>query len=125
MTEPAPLLIYDGDCGFCRGWALRWQRWTLRRAPMLIEPSQTAALRFPEVPPARWREAVALLQPDGRLRWGADAVFQCLAAAPGLGWLARAYARVPGFARLSEAAYAWVSAHRAWFSRKGCKSCDL
>ena len=26
--EPRPLLVYDGDCGFCGYWAPYWQKLT-------------------------------------------------------------------------------------------------
>jgi predicted DCC family thiol-disulfide oxidoreductase YuxK len=121
MDSQEPLLIYDGDCGFCQAWAERWQRWTRRWAPLAIEPSQSAAPRFPEIPAGRWREAVALVQPDGRVQWAAEAVFQSLARVPGLAWLLWLYQDWPAVAWLTEAVYAWVARHRKFLSSGACR----
>jgi hypothetical protein len=55
---------------------------------------------------------VHLVEPGGRVCSGALAVFTALSKAPGRGWLAAAYQRIPGFAAASEAAYRAVAAHR-------------
>jgi predicted DCC family thiol-disulfide oxidoreductase YuxK len=121
MPSTEPLLIFDNDCGFCRAWAERWQRWTRRWAPLAIEPSQSAAARFPDVPAQRWQEAVAWVAPDGRMAWGAQAVFESVAAVPGLAWLLWLYQDWAALAWLSEAAYAWVARHRKFLSSGACR----
>src|SRR5689334_8532572 len=61
--EPRPLMVFDGECGFCRAWIARWQRVTGAR--VAYEPFQTAAARHPEVPLEDFRAAVHLLGADG------------------------------------------------------------
>ncbi|HXO20644.1 MAG TPA: hypothetical protein VOA87_12055, partial [Thermoanaerobaculia bacterium] len=51
-----PLLVYDGDCDFCRYWLARWRRYL--GGLVDEEPSQTAAGRFPTIPPERFRRSV-------------------------------------------------------------------
>ncbi|NNN05625.1 MAG: DUF393 domain-containing protein [Elusimicrobia bacterium] len=111
-----PLLIFDGDCGFCRLWIERWRAAT--GGAVDYEPYQSAAARFPQVPPAAFAEAVHFVAPDGRVRRGADAVFAALAAAggPNRVW-AELYERAPLFGRASERAYAFVAARRPLFSQ--------
>jgi len=105
-----PLGIFDGDCGFCRSWIARWKALTGERVE--FAPSQDVADRFPEIPRAVFSRAFVLVLPDGRALEGAEAVFATLAQEPGAGWLAAAYARVPGFAPLADAAYRIVASHR-------------
>src|ERR1019366_8235951 len=107
MASQAPLLIYDGDCGFCERWARRAQRWAGHG--LQIEASQTAALRHPSIDPQRFDEAVAYQGPDGNLSWAALAAFQALALDPAWAWLPGLYTRLPGFAWISEAIYRWVA----------------
>ena len=120
MPTTEALLIFDGDCGFCQRWAERLQRWTRRWAPLAIEPSHRAAARFPAVPAQRWQEAMALVRPDGRMAWGAEAVFESVASVPGLAWLLWLHRDWAAFAWLSEAAYAWVARHRKLLSAGAC-----
>ncbi|MCZ6572672.1 MAG: dual specificity protein phosphatase family protein, partial [Planctomycetota bacterium] len=47
--EP-PLLVFDGDCGFCRRWVERWKRETGDR--VAYTPYQEVGDRFPGIAPA-------------------------------------------------------------------------
>ncbi len=109
-----PLMLWDGDCGFCRRWIQRWRRLTGKAVD--YEPYQAAAGRFPEIPEEAFRHAVRLVLPDGRVLEAAGAVLRALAARPGLAWMEWMYRRLPGFAPAAEAAYAWVAGHRAELS---------
>jgi len=48
------VLIFDGDCTFCRSWVARWQQATGDRVE--YAPSQDVAERFPEIPRERFKE---------------------------------------------------------------------
>lgn len=110
-----PLLIYDGDCDFCRSWLARWRRVTGDRLDYAT--SQEVAPRFPEIPAHELAEAVQLLESDGRRTAGAEAVFRALAHAPGHGWPLALYRFLPGFALGSRAFYRLVARHRPFFLR--------
>ncbi len=105
-----PLLIFDGDCGFCRRWIARWKTLTGDRVD--YAPSQEAAPRFPEISEEEFRRSVQLVTPDGKVFDGAEAVFRSLAFAPRRGWLLAAYESVPGFAPMTELAYRAIASHR-------------
>ncbi|HEY7114803.1 MAG TPA: lipase maturation factor family protein [Thermoanaerobaculia bacterium] len=107
---PRPLLLFDGDCGFCRLWIRRWKARTGEAVD--YEPSQAAAARFPEIPPATFRRAVVLVLPSGEAFEGARAAFGALAEAPRGGALLAAYRRIPGFAPAAELGYRLVARHR-------------
>ncbi len=105
-----PLLVFDGDCGFCRSWVARWRR--AIDGHVDVAPYQAVAAEHPEVPAERFAESVVLLEPDGRTFFAAAAVFRALSHAPrrGLAWWA--YSHVPGFAALSETFYRLVARNR-------------
>jgi lipase maturation factor 1 len=109
-----PLLVYDGDCGFCRRWVARWRRSTQGRVD--FAPFQEAAERFPEIPPQAFARAVQYIETDGTVTPGAAGVFKALAAAPGRPWGLLLYRRLPGFARASEWFYRRVAGNRPFFS---------
>ncbi len=106
-----PLLVFDGDCGFCRAWVDIWRRRTGDRVN--YAPYQQVAAGFPGIPRQDFAVAVKLMMPDGTVYSGAHAVFVLLSLVPGkrrwLWW----YERVPGFATISEFAYRVIAAHRS------------
>jgi len=114
---PKPLLIFDGDCGFCRRWAARWQRATGDAVNYLPYQDETVAKKYPEIPRQNFAEALHLILPDGAVHTGADAAFRALAAGGAERWLFWCYRRIPPFALLTELVYEQVAAHRQFLSR--------
>jgi predicted DCC family thiol-disulfide oxidoreductase YuxK len=114
-ARPRPLLIYDGDCGFCAYWARYWQKLTGDNVD--YQPYQEVAEQFPTIPVTEFQRAVQYVAPDGHRASAAEASFLTLSHARGKGvWLAL-YKKVPGFAAVSELAYAFIAAHRGAFHR--------
>ena len=109
-----PCLVWDGDCGFCRRSVRHLRLWLGEK--VVVEPYQTAHARFPAIPVEAFREAVHLVEPDGRVSRGAEAVLRTLAHG-GESLPLAAYRRLPGFAALSEWGYRQVASHRPLFSR--------
>ncbi|MCU1335475.1 MAG: hypothetical protein JWO19_1056 [Bryobacterales bacterium] len=101
-----PLLIYDGQCGFCRIWLDYWKRLTGDRID--YAPSQEVAGRFPQIPPEAFAEAVQLVRPDGSFVSGARAVFETLGRE-------RIYESSPWIAACAEAAYRFIARRRGFF----------
>ncbi len=114
-SSARPVMVFDGDCGFCRGWIARWQQATGDRIEYV--PYQEAAPRFPQVPAANFARAVHLIEPDGRVCAGAEAVLRSLVSIPVGDWLLGLYLTVPLFARISEALYRLVADHRGFAER--------
>jgi predicted DCC family thiol-disulfide oxidoreductase YuxK len=116
MSEPRrPLLIYDGDCGFCGYWARYWQALSGDRVD--YRPYQEVASEHPQITTAEFRRAVQYIAADGARSCAAEASFLTLSHAPGKGIWLLLYRRLPGFARLSEAVYALIAAHRGGLYR--------
>ncbi len=110
-----PLLIYDGDCGFCRRWIARWQSITGDRVE--YAPYQEVASEFPEIPQEQFEASVQLIEPGGTVSSGAEAVFRTLAYVPGKHWTLWMYEKIPGAAHISEWSYRLVAQHRTFFSK--------
>jgi predicted DCC family thiol-disulfide oxidoreductase YuxK len=110
-----PILIFDGDCGFCRRWIERWRGITGDRID--YAPYQEAAANFPEISEAEFRASVQLVLPNGKSYSGAEAVFRSLWEARSHRWLLWGYRNIPGVRMLSEAAYRLVAQNRPFFSR--------
>jgi len=104
-----PLMVFDGECGFCRAWIDYWKDLTGQRAE--YAPYQQVAAHFPEVPTADFAAAVQIFLPDGEQRSGAHAAFTAMAFGRKTSPL-WAYEHVPGFAAISEVVYRTIAAHR-------------
>ena len=105
-----PLVIFDGECGFCRRSVEGWRVSTGDRVE--YAPFQEVADQFPEIPRAEFEGAVQLLDVDGRRYRGAEAVFRVMSQVPGKGWWLALYCRLPGFAPVSRLVYRWVANNR-------------
>jgi predicted DCC family thiol-disulfide oxidoreductase YuxK/uncharacterized membrane protein YphA (DoxX/SURF4 family) len=110
-----PLLIYDGDCRFCRRWVERWR--TVTGETVDYFPYQEVGGRFPEIPSENYARSVQLILPDGAVYEGAEAVFRGLAMAHRERWLLWLYLKIPAFALLAETIYQEVALHRGSLSR--------
>jgi predicted DCC family thiol-disulfide oxidoreductase YuxK len=110
-----PVLLFDGECTFCRRWVDRWRE--AAGDGFDLEPAQTAADRFPEIPPAEFAHAVQLIDTDGQVFFAAEAIFRARALATYHTGLRTAYERLPGFAPAAEVAYRLVARHRPFLSR--------
>jgi predicted DCC family thiol-disulfide oxidoreductase YuxK len=105
-----PLLIFDGDCGFCRFWIDRWRSVTGNRLD--YDTFQEAGSRFPEIPVEQFRRAVALVLPSGEAFSGAEAVVRALAEVPGRGRGRWIYEHVPAARAVTDAIYRGIADHR-------------
>src|ERR1035438_10489296 len=83
---PKPLLVFDGDCNFCTLWIRRWQQMSGDAVDYLPSQAASIAAQFPEIPHEQFNTAVQLIEPDGAVYSGAEAVFRTLANNPNCQW---------------------------------------
>ena len=111
VAAARPLLVYDGDCGFCAYWARYWQR--LTGTSVDYRPYQEVAAQYPAIPLASFQRAVQYITPDGQRASAAEASFLVLSHAAGKKIWLILYRWLPGFAPIAERAYAFTATHRA------------
>ncbi len=99
-----PLVLFDGNCGFCRTWIDYFQ--ALIGAQVDYAPTE-------EIAP----KSVRIKLRDGQDFSGARAVLEMLRYAPGFSGFAWLYGKVPLFAAVSEWAYRLVAGHRPFFDK--------
>jgi predicted DCC family thiol-disulfide oxidoreductase YuxK len=109
-------MVFDGDCRFCSFWIRRWQRLTGDAVDYLPSQDPQIAARFPEIPRENYQTSVQLIEPNGNVISGAEAVFRALAHNPKWQWPLRFYQSSGLFAKLTECAYKFVASHRTGFS---------
>ena len=111
-----PVMIYDGDCRFCELWIRRWQSATGDRIEYIPFQDPRVAAQFPEIAREQFEAAVQLIQPDGAVYAGAEAVFRSLATNRCGRWWLKGYERSQTFAGITEWSYRFVARHRQFFS---------
>jgi predicted DCC family thiol-disulfide oxidoreductase YuxK len=107
---PRPLMVFDGDCSFCKRWVERWKWLTLDEVD--FEPYQTASANFPEIPIEHFHRGVQVIEPNGAVTKNAKAVFKSFDLAKRKRWLLWLYEHVWPFALVTEAAYRFIANHR-------------
>jgi predicted DCC family thiol-disulfide oxidoreductase YuxK len=109
-------MVYDGDCNFCTIWIRRWQQMTGQSVDFLPAQDPGIPAQFPEIPREQFDTAVQLVESDGTVYSGAEAVFRTLAHSSHRQWPLRLYQDSPFLANITEWAYRQVATHRAFFS---------
>ncbi|WP_019634460.1 thiol-disulfide oxidoreductase DCC family protein [Actinomadura atramentaria] len=105
-----PVLLYDGDCGFCTASVRFIDRWIPTSAR--IVPYQRADLAALGVTAARARREVLWVDRAGRVSGAAQAVARLLTDAGGLWRVPGLVLRVPPIRWIALGVYRFVSAHR-------------
>ena len=113
--QERPLVVFDGDCGYCRRWVARGRGLLGDRVD--FAPSQSVAADFPEISAEAFEQGIQFIDVEGRVWKNAEAAFRALALRPGWAWPLGAYQRIPGVAPVTEACYRVVASHRMIFSR--------
>ncbi len=115
MKPPRPVLVFDGNCLFCRKWIRRWYRITGDAVEYVS--SWDGTRRFPQVKRRDFDGAVYFFEADGSVFRGASAVFRTLRWTRGWEWLDELHARSPVFRGVTEGVYGFAARHRGFFSR--------
>ena len=82
---PKPLMIWDGECHFCKMWIERWREITAGKVDYATY--QQAADQFPEIPLDQFKRAMAFIEPDGKTFFAAEAVYRSLQYRSSRKWL--------------------------------------
>src|ERR1700720_1691848 len=114
---PKPLMIFDGDCNFCKLWIRRWRQMTGDTVDYLPSQDASVAAQFPEMPRERFQWSVQLIEADGTVYSGAEAVFRALAKNSNWQWPLNLYEQSQAIAQFTERAYKFVAGHQTAFSR--------
>lgn len=109
------ILVYDGECAFCRLWVERWKSETGERIEYLAY--QDTPDPFSGVEHKTFRRGVGYIAKDGTSVFGAAAVFRLYAEGMGNRFWWWCHRTVPGFRIVTEAVYRFVASHRSLMYR--------
>jgi predicted DCC family thiol-disulfide oxidoreductase YuxK len=104
-----PLLVFDGDCGFCTTWARRWQHWSgLER----VEPWQFLDLAPLGLTEEQCSTAVQWVADDGTVASAEDAVIAALRHEGGAWSVLGGALALPGIHALAGVLYRLIAKYR-------------
>jgi lipase maturation factor 1 len=103
VSDRKPVLLWDGQCGFCKIWINYWKQ--LAGDRIEYRTSQDAGAEFPQIDPRAFSQSVQLVRPDGSVASGARAVFESLG-------MLKTYESSKIFAAIAEWAYRLIATHR-------------
>jgi predicted DCC family thiol-disulfide oxidoreductase YuxK len=104
------VMLWDGDCSFCKYWVTRWQRITTNTIDYI--PYQEGADEFPDLQKSIFKEASRLIDTDGNIYSGPDSAYRSL-------WLGGRYRKLhhwyrenSSFRNLSDKVYQLIAQRR-------------
>lgn len=109
-----PIMLYDGDCGFCLYWMRKWALWTQNTIPWAT--SQTHGDLFAQVPVETYDRAVVYVNEAGEWWEGAAAINESFRRANTFKWFTLLFAFLPA-RLLMNGAYRLVANNRRFFSK--------
>ena len=122
-----PVLIFDGDCPFCRR-SIAWIQTNSRPESFEYLPCQAEdrKVRFPDMQESTCMESVQLVLPGGTVYSGDKALPHIFPRLTRYRWLSKLLA-IPGAKALAPHVYGWIARHRYALSaiiEKNTAACD-
>ena len=107
-----PILVFDGDCGFCTTSARWLHRWVVRDSSTRVAPWQHLDLDELGLTEDQCRAAVQWVGEEGQVASGHAAIAAALRHGHLVWRPIGALLVAPGFSWLAQRVYSWVAAHR-------------
>lgn len=124
VTRPPriPVVLFDGDCGFCTAQARRLA--APGKVSLRSFREEAALAAFPGLSLEECLREMKLVDRQGRVYGGAEAIARAfILGRPFLGRVAQLY-YVPGVRWVADRIYAWVARNRFRLSRRHAALCD-
>ncbi|MEM9351407.1 MAG: DUF393 domain-containing protein [Planctomycetota bacterium] len=121
------VVVYDGDCGFCRAQVDRLLWWDCQgKLSYLSLHDPEVARRWPDLSRDRLMEGMCVVDTSGGRHWGPEAVRYLTSRLRRL-WWATPLTYFPGSMLLMRPAYRWIARNRYWLSGATCETdaCSL
>lgn len=107
-----PTMVWDGTCGFCKWWKIRWETKTGDRIRFV--PYQDVAKDFPDIPIKEFKKASRLIEPDGRIYSGPDSAFRNFFHTGNKRWH-QCYEKYSWFESICDLAYNHIAKNRSFY----------
>ncbi len=105
-----PIMAWDGNCGFCHYWVLRWKKFSGDK--VIYEPYAKVADRFPDIELRYFKQAVRFIDVDGKIYTGPAAAFRSFSYGKKYRWLFPLYQNFKPATFIADHIYRFVSKNR-------------
>lgn len=105
-----PVMAWDGNCGFCHYWVLRWKK--LSGDVIEYRPYSEVAGRFPDIEYKYFQQALRFIDTDGRIYTGPAAAFRSFQYGKKYRWLMPLYQNFKPAELFADHLYSFVSRRR-------------
>lgn len=107
-----PMMVWDGECGFCKYWITNWKSKTDGRID--YRTFQEVAERYKDIPLKEFKKASRLIEPDGSVFSGPDSAYRSFhyiknTSSPWHRW----YSHYKIFNSLSDHTYNFIAKNRS------------
>lgn len=109
------LMVYDGNCGFCKYWVIKWMKIT--KLMVNYKPYQEVHDDFKDIPLKHFQSAVRYIDTTGEVSSGPDAAYITYFIQGRLTYLHQWYTKGGLFMKLSDIIYQWIANHRGFMSK--------
>lgn len=108
-----PMMVWDGECGFCKYWITNWQSKTKDR--IVYRTFQEVAGLFKDIPLKEFKKASRLIETDGSIYSGPNSAYRSFiyfekSPFPAHAW----YQKNNWFTSLSDHSYNFIAKHRGF-----------
>jgi predicted DCC family thiol-disulfide oxidoreductase YuxK len=107
-----PIMVWDGNCGFCKYWTTRWKRFTQDKIEYI--PYQEAHERFPDIDIKHFKKASRLIEKDGSVYSGPRSAYRTFTYGSPWAFLDKWYESYSWFQNISDRLYAKVEQNRSF-----------
>tara|TARA_R100001369_G_scaffold92896_1_gene141012 strand:- start:22364 stop:22828 length:465 start_codon:yes stop_codon:yes gene_type:complete len=107
-----PILIWDGECKFCKWWKTRWELKTSEFVE--FKPYQKVAKEFPDIPIDEFKKASRLIDEKGNIYSGPDSAYKIKEYTGDSKWHLW-YINYTWFKSLSNSAYNHIAKNRNFY----------
>lgn len=107
-----PILIWDGECKFCKWWKTRWELKTSNQLSFKVY--QEVASQFPDIPLKEFKKASRLIDIDGNVYSGPDSAYRSLYLAGDKKWH-QWYSNYKWFQKISDLGYNHIAKNRNFY----------
>lgn len=110
--QEKPMMVWDGECGFCKYWITHWKSKTANNLD--YRTLQEVAASFKDIPIKEFKKASRLIETNGAIYSGPDSAYRifCYFEKSSPHWH-NWYSEKKWFTSLSDETYNFIAKHRS------------
>ena len=108
-----PMMVWDGECGFCKYWVTRWHN--LTGNSIVYKTYQEVAQQYQDIPLKEFKKASRLIETNGAIYSGPDSAYRSYTYTKKNHSWHQWYQKYDWFTALSDHGYNYIAKNRGFF----------